>query len=214
MSTYPWTAFYSGVIEHADYVRAAMNNSTTDDIFSTVRASIASLKGMKCEAVTPSWYSIVCEFTAIIRNTTVKQGSHGPLDMRQIILQKFQRAKQASIAEFAHALEVPNCIIEHMHKAHSAGGWKCKMRNEARQLFLNLESSQQYLVHEFMHAWALHLSVRTYPLPEHIAKTQKQTIQKRRCLTDVYICCSCKQIRAFVVDTNSASKNACACGNS
>ena len=213
-ATYPWKTFYSCVVAHADAVRTAMNKCEHDDIFMSVRSSITTLRGMKCEAVPPSWFNVVTEFIAIIRNMPVKEGQEVIPHMRQDIYDRLRRAHGLSAIECARAMGLPACVLDIVCRAYRDAGWKCKGRANARTVFQSLTAHHQYIVHEFMQAWAIDLSVRTHALPEHIARAQNTTIQNKKCLTDVYICCSCKQIRAFIVDTNTASKNAWACGNS
>ena len=215
-NTYNWKMFSQFVLKQANYIRSHINTcENISDMFTNLKASLPSMKGLKISCATPSWASIVNELIAIVRNIDTEPEYQAEFvdNFRRNVYNKLRSVTTVCVCETAMALNVDPSVVQVLKDAKKDGGWRCKRKEEMRMLFSALDFEQQYILHEFINAWSLRMSTGSFDLPRHIKEMQKKTLKQKRCSSKIYACAYCKQIRGFVVDTNTASKNAWACGN-
>lgn len=212
---YPWDQFKQNVIDLANGIRDIVYSdiSTGNDPFRNVKATNGSTKGLRCSAVSSSWRTIIGDYIAMIRNVNVMAPATVSAPLRSSIYKRMVQCPPDELYRLAEAVDVPSSVIISIKAAHRDGGWKCRRRTQAKAEFQGLTYNQQFQTHEFMHAWNARVGTVLHRLPVHILALQKAAVARTGGSSSVYVCMCCKQLRAFVVDTATASKNAWAKGN-
>lgn len=211
---YPWNQFKETVITQSNDMREVVfRRIGTGDPFKDISSTPGVSKGVKCTHCCQSWKSVLADFLAVMRNVAIDANHFTTYPARYDVYQRIRNLGRDQVMQTAKALNIHSELANELHIAYRNGGWKCKQRTRARDIFTRANIVDQYRVHEFAHAWYTHLSAETYRLPRHIYKMQVDAVKKYKVSPLLYSCICCKQLRGFVVDIASASKTAWAKGN-
>lgn len=187
---HPWADFVCSVTEQANFMRAKMQQNLLDQspIFENIQSGITAMRSFRCK------------LNSGITKTKIV------LDTKDMPFHP----------EFLHVFNVPLRI--QMYNLLKSTGVR-DLQTACKLFHINdLEKKNtfdfMFARRELMCAMDFICNESFVTLPKHIADKQRQSLAKSQRQTSVFVCICCKQIRSFVVNANTASKNAWARGNS
>ena len=213
--SYPWDDFVSAVTVQADYVRKTVddNSHMNRHLFDDATAGVNPLRSFKHKPSRVQTVHLYSDMLAAIRSTCCSTASVFTCPLR-CNLQALASAVGNDLPSALEKLLFATPVVAAVRMASSN-----KMTMATRASFnVMLESllfREVYLIHETACACVFNMSVTATSLPACVHKRQQATLSKQphRRNTSVFVCMCCRQLRAFVVDDCTASKNRWACGS-
>ncbi len=210
---YSWAEFSKTVIYHAESVRQMINRNVEngDLLFNNVAERIAPMRAFKSKLHSTYTVQMYTAALSTLRSCffSDKHVYNAPLRCK---LQLLASSMDNDAPTLMGALNFSTEVIDRF-RCCSSGSPTLSARRDMESLLQSLPFSDAFLLGELLSACIFNMCVKTTPLPAIIRKQQEATLAKSPRNTDMLLCMCCRQLRAFVVDDSTASKNKWACGS-
>lgn len=187
---HPWADFVFSVTEQANFMRQKMRRNIINNqpIFENIQSGITSMRSFRCKLNSGNTKpKISIDTKDMAFHPKYLHVYNAPLR-----IQFYKILKSTGISDYDVAFK-------------TFGLSNLAKFNEFDHIFAcrELSCAVNFVCNESF-----------VTLPKHIVDQQKKSLVKCRRQTSVFVCICCRQIRSFVVNSNTASKNAWARGNS
>ena len=187
---HPWNDFVKSVAEQANFMRAQMRENVRNNnpIFSNIQAGITCMKSFRCKLNAVNLKTkLMLNLKDMPMQADCLHVYNSPLRIRL-----YEIVKAANIRDLDDA-----CKVLKLNQLLEPSSFDYKFARRELTYALDFASNESFVC-----------------LPRHIVKQQRRALCRHKRQTSVFICICCKQIRSFVVNENTASRNAWARGNS
>lgn len=210
---YPWSEFVDTVIAQAESVRGMIDRNVRDGnaLFNNVAARILPMRSFKSALNRTRRIQLYTSTLTIIRSacTHTMHVYNTPLRCKlQPLAADLDNDATRVMRRLSYDQDLIDCIA-----CLSDSKITLSMRRRLCKLLEGVSFDRAFLLTEVLAACIFNMSVTAVPLPLSIRRQQEAALAERPRNTDIFACMCCRQLRAFVVDDNTASKNKWACGS-